>query len=470
MNQSLVCDYRDMSSLTSLVLSNNGLSGTLPPSMINVFSAQTRFVDLRYNFMSCCGVGSLQGSFSSGSAGYASYNLSAPRLPDGVKFSANLQPVQALLGSGAKLNLGNSSYSGLNCPYLLPSGATDVPSNYLSWMLDPEYYLFEGCQCSSGLAISYKSFQGLWVPQCSQPSSQQGWWIRYYWIFIIIGVVIIALVLLVLWHGLNGHRPLVIQNILDAQKRAKGPPTMGMISIVTTDIEGFSDLMKSSPELMMPALLIHNNLIQKAKFANFGYTIEQEGDAYSIVFEKSSDAVKFCLQAQLLLAKQKWPKGLFRHSELRGTLMKETSKVKRMGRGIHEATSRVFATVESWMGGKTGSAMFKRAAGEDITQEDIQRLRGTYGSEAGTEADLKEEEEGGVHRSANSATSSKAPSDMTGFHSSFASSAGGLAAEANFAARVRLAGSAVNGVLGGSPQESFTSEAAPNLGPSVKGK
>ena len=25
----------------------------------------------------------------------------------------------------------------------------------------------------------------------------------------------------------------------------------------------------------LPALLIHNNLIQKAKFANFGYTVEQ---------------------------------------------------------------------------------------------------------------------------------------------------------------------------------------------------
>ncbi len=56
------------------------------------------------------------------------------------------------------------------------------------------------------------------------------------------------------------------------------------------------DLMKASPELMMPALITHNNLLQKAKFTNFGYTLEQEGDSYSIMFHEAADAVKFCLQ------------------------------------------------------------------------------------------------------------------------------------------------------------------------------
>ena len=60
--------------------------------------------------------------------------------------------------------------------------------------------------------------------------------------------------------------------------------------------KGFSDLMKTSPDLMVPALLIHNNLITKAKWDNFGSTIEQEGDSFSIIFSEPSDAVKFCLQ------------------------------------------------------------------------------------------------------------------------------------------------------------------------------
>ncbi len=57
-----------------------------------------------------------------------------------------------------------------------------------------------------------------------------------------------------------------------------------------------TDLMKQSPELMMKALITHNNLVQKAKFRNNGFVLEQEGDSYSIIFQEASDAVKFCLQ------------------------------------------------------------------------------------------------------------------------------------------------------------------------------
>ena len=106
-------------------------------------------------------------------------------------------------------------------------------------------------------------------------------------------------------------------------------------------------LMKRNPEKMIQALLMHNNIIQKAKIKvrvgsndsrvhatgcfrhageagksngqvgciyfpcktslplalddlpcvqNFGYTAEQEGDSFSLVFEEPGDAVKFCLQ------------------------------------------------------------------------------------------------------------------------------------------------------------------------------
>ena len=48
----------------------------------------------------------------------------------------------------------------------------------------------------------------------------------------------------------------------------------------------------------MAALVAHNNLIEKAKWANFGSVIEQEGDSYSLIFEEAGDAVKFCLQVR----------------------------------------------------------------------------------------------------------------------------------------------------------------------------
>lgn len=66
--------------------------------------------------------------------------------------------------------------------------------------------------------------------------------------------------------------------------------------MVVTDIEGYSDLIKSSPELMTKALSLHNNAINKARWQNFGYTIEQEGDSFTVVFYEALDAVIFCLQ------------------------------------------------------------------------------------------------------------------------------------------------------------------------------
>ena len=57
-----------------------------------------------------------------------------------------------------------------------------------------------------------------------------------------------------------------------------------------------ADLMKQSPELMTRALNLHNAIIRKARWANFGYTVEQEGDSYVLVFYEALDAVIFCLQ------------------------------------------------------------------------------------------------------------------------------------------------------------------------------
>jgi hypothetical protein len=100
----------------------------------------------------------------------------------------------------------------------------------------------------------------------------------------------------------RGYRPAVLQKIIDMRKRLRDPPTSGQVSIVVTDIEDFSskllsrngryaqlqhshipdltmfpDLMKASPELMMPALITHNNLMLRAKAQNFGHTCEQVG-------------------------------------------------------------------------------------------------------------------------------------------------------------------------------------------------
>ena len=46
-------------------------------------------------------------------------------------------------------NLGRAHYPGLSCPFILPADAPDEPSRFIEWLLDPEYTLFEGCQCAA---------------------------------------------------------------------------------------------------------------------------------------------------------------------------------------------------------------------------------------------------------------------------------------------------------------------------------
>ena len=48
------------------------------------------------------------------------------------------------------------------------------------------------------------------------------------------------------------------------------------------------DLMHRCPELMNSALMLHNAAVRKCKGANYGFTVEQEGDSYSLVFYVSS--------------------------------------------------------------------------------------------------------------------------------------------------------------------------------------
>ena len=47
--------------------------------------------------------------------------------------------------------------------------------------------------------------------------------------------------------------------------------------------------MHRCPELMNSALLMHNAAVRKCKWVNYGFTVEQEGDSYSLVFYVGPD-------------------------------------------------------------------------------------------------------------------------------------------------------------------------------------
>lgn len=59
-----------------------------------------------------------------------------------------------------------------------------------------------------------------------------------------------------------------------------------------------------SPAVPLPqphtqALKVHNNVLRQCKWDNCGFTLEQEGDSFGLVFHTAMDAVVFCLQVGL---------------------------------------------------------------------------------------------------------------------------------------------------------------------------
>lgn len=49
------------------------------------------------------------------------------------------------------------------------------------------------------------------------------------------------------------------------------------MTIVVTDIEDFTALFRRHPEVMLSALHIHNDIIRKCRWQNFGFPLEEEG-------------------------------------------------------------------------------------------------------------------------------------------------------------------------------------------------
>ena len=72
-------------------------------------------------------------------------------------------------------NLGNSSYPGMSCPYLRRESDPDEQYYLLNWYLDPEYTLYEGCQCAKVRASNGSLKASEWNAATYAPSiSGQG--------------------------------------------------------------------------------------------------------------------------------------------------------------------------------------------------------------------------------------------------------------------------------------------------------
>eukprot|EP00798_Chlamydomonas_sp_ICE-L_P016358 gene16358-22559_t len=251
------------------------------------------------------------------------------KLPSFLKFALFLAPVTE---KNAKLN-------NMRCPKLMQVDS-DLNANglILDWQIDPEYYMYEGCICEVGFHLQdMEPNEGAWygnIPTKICVENSVSFFDEYPWLIpVVIVVVTLAALAFFVWFTCirpGATRPAFVQTWINMKKRLRGEPTGGSISLVVTDIEGFSNLMKDSPELMTTALNVHNNILRKVRWNNFGYTAEQEGDSFALVFYDAVDAVMFCIQSQLQLVNQKWPEGLFKdEEEARAKAMLDSESLRR---------------------------------------------------------------------------------------------------------------------------------------------
>ncbi|KAI8463865.1 MAG: nucleotide cyclase [Monoraphidium minutum] len=177
------------------------------------------------------------------------------------------------------------------------------------WGIAPAYYQFQGCTCLQGYTPAWRVNGTVLICEAEVPRGRPGW----EWALVALGVVGVALLaaLLLLGSRWQVFRSRWMREAELQRKRARGPPQGGgFASVVVTDIEGYSEMMKLSPASTIKALTLHNAVLSKAAHKHAGHVIEQEGDSWAVAFHDAFDAVAFCLQAQQALRKVSWPEGV----------------------------------------------------------------------------------------------------------------------------------------------------------------
>lgn len=84
------------------------------------------------------------------------------------------------------------------------------------------------------------------------------------------------------------------------------PYPSGVVTLVFTDIVGYSPLCKRYGEAFKPVQGKHNDFVREAAERWNGFVAGLRGDGFFLVFTDPSDAVRFAVDAQLALARHPW--------------------------------------------------------------------------------------------------------------------------------------------------------------------
>eukprot|EP00798_Chlamydomonas_sp_ICE-L_P014059 gene14059-20000_t len=268
-NGSIPSEIGFAQSLQNINLRNNSLYGTIPESMA-VFARPGIHVDLRLNYLSCCGV-TFTGDQSIQSYNNFDYNL--PRLPSFLKFSTHFTVLRIATDA-----LGE--YIGeITCRALLAADAEDVAENQLTWYLDDEYYIYDGCSCDAGYKLTQvsKASRELYgtvldfgnIPTFICVRHTRSWVEAHSWIWILIAGGATAFIVLIIWFLFFRNRRMAI--------------------------------VQECPEALDQGIHIVAQLVKKVAWANFGYVLEltlvgMERGSFTISFHEPLDATVFGLQ------------------------------------------------------------------------------------------------------------------------------------------------------------------------------
>ncbi len=84
------------------------------------------------------------------------------------------------------------------------------------------------------------------------------------------------------------------------------PPT-GTVTLLFSDIEGSTRLLRSAGEAYAGLLAEHRRLLGEAFERHGGYVVDSEGDAFFVAFGSANDAAAAAVEAQRALAEHAWP-------------------------------------------------------------------------------------------------------------------------------------------------------------------
>ena len=120
-------------------------------------------------------------------------------------------------------------------------------------------------------------------------------------------------------------------------------PPSGTITLLFSDIEGSTLLLRRLGDGYAELLARHRKLLRQAFEQHGGHVLESEGDAFFVAFESATEAAAAAAGGQLALAGHEWPAG----SEIRVRVGLHTGELrpvdgKYVGLDVHEA-ARVMA-------------------------------------------------------------------------------------------------------------------------------